>query len=193
MKDTTEQYPYTRHATILLVPILPVDRGLIKTLVSPLQKTFDMPVTVHSHDGIDPTPALDTLRNQYNSSAILACILERMSGNAGKMLGVTGLDLFVPVLTFVFGEAQLGGTAALVSTFRLDETFYGLPPNRRLLEERFLKEAVHELGHTFGLIHCRDYACVMHASTSVEEIDVKGTELCARCRELMERKKYNAR
>jgi archaemetzincin len=112
-------------------------------------------------------------------------MLEQMGDTPGKVLGVTSLDLFVPVLTFVFGEAQLNGTAALVSTFRLNETFYGFPPNEALLEERLIKEAVHELGHTFGLIHCRDFACVMHSSTSVEEIDVKGKEFCGSCRKIL--------
>lgn len=134
------------------------------------------------HNSINPAMAFDPFRNQYNSSIILASILEQMGGNSGKVLGITGLDLFVPVLTFVFGEAQLDGTAALVSTFRLDETFYGLPSNQTLLQERLIKEAVHELGHTFGLVHCRNFDCVMHASTSAEEIDIKGKGLCGRCR-----------
>ncbi len=73
----------------------------------------------------------------------------------------------------------------MVSTFRLNETLYGLPENPRLLEERLIKESVHELGHTFGLIHCRDYNCVMHTSTSVEEIDVKGAEFCVGCKKRM--------
>lgn len=176
-------------SSILLVPIPPVNRELIKTLISPLHTIFGVPVTGHTHDSVDPTPALDTVRNQYNSSILLASLLTRLGDNDGKVLGVTGLDLFVPVLTFVFGEAQLGGTAALVSTFRLDETFYGLPPNPKLLQERLLKEAIHELGHTFGLIHCRNFACVMHSSTSVEEIDLKGVELCRECRGVVGRNK----
>jgi archaemetzincin len=172
-------------SSILLVPIPPVDRELIKTLISPLQKIFGVPVTAQAQNSVDPTPALDTVRNQYNSSILLACILADRGGESGKVLGVTGLDLFVPVLTFVFGEAQLDGAAALVSTCRLDETFYGLPSNQTLLRERLIKEAVHELGHTFGLIHCRNFECVMHSSTSVEEIDLKGMELCVECRRLV--------
>jgi archaemetzincin len=172
-------------SSILLLPIPPVDRSLIKTLVPSLQKTFGATVSVHTHPSIDPAPAFDSTRNRYNSSIILASMLEQMGDTPGKVLGVTSLDLFVPVLTFVFGEAQLNGTAALVSTFRLNETFYGFPPNEALLEERLIKEAVHELGHTFGLIHCRDFACVMHSSTSVEEIDVKGKEFCGSCRKIL--------
>jgi archaemetzincin len=78
--------------------------------------------------------------------------------------------------------AQLDGAYAAVSTARLHEEFYGLPPRQDLLHERLLKEAVHELGHTFGLRHCADWRCVMSSSHGVERLDVKGLEFCAACR-----------
>jgi archaemetzincin len=168
-------------SSILLVPVPPVDRELISDLVQPLRRAFAADVSVHTA-GMDPSCAFDSARNQYNSTFVISAVLEQFGGNTHKVLGVTSLDLFVPVLTFVFGEAQLDGTAAMVSTYRLDETLYGLSPNRELLRERLIKEAVHELGHTFGLIHCRSFECVMHSSTSVEEIDAKGAEMCPACR-----------
>jgi len=95
---------------------------------------------------------------------------------------VTSLDLYVPVLTFVFGEAQLEGRCALVSLHRLREEFYGLPASNDLLHERLTKEAVHELGHTFGLRHCHDWRCVMASAHGVERLDVKTAEFCPTCR-----------
>ena len=85
-------------------------------------------------------------------------------------------------LTFVFGEAQLDGNCAVVSTARLEEEFYGLPSREELFRERLVKEAVHELGHTFGLRHCADWRCVMTSSHAVERLDVKGAEFCSACR-----------
>ena len=87
-----------------------------------------------------------------------------------------------PVLTYVFGEAQLGGRAAVVSLHRLDDELYGLPPNPKRLFQRLVKEAVHELGHTFDLVHCHEDGCVMASSTYVEEIDLKSERFCASCR-----------
>jgi archaemetzincin len=84
-------------------------------------------------------------------------------------------------LTYVFGEAQLEGTAAIISTYRLDDTMYGLPPNPALFEQRMIKEAVHEVGHTFGLLHCRQFDCVMHSSAGVEEVDIKSRSFCPDC------------
>jgi archaemetzincin len=99
-----------------------------------------------------------------------------------RVLGVTDVDLFVPVLRFVFGEAQLAGVAALVSVHRLRQEFYGELPDADLAAERLLKEALHELGHTFGLKHCGDWDCVMSASHSIERVDVRSAWYCPNCR-----------
>ena len=102
---------------------------------------------------------------------------------------MTNLDLFVPVLTYVFGEAQLEGKAAVVSSFRLRDELYGLPKNPDKLKERLEKEAVHELGHTFSLIHCPNPRCVMYTSTYAEEIDFKSKDFCNSCSSILEKKK----
>jgi len=120
-------------------------------------------------------------RKQYHSTKILEQALEKYSDNFEKILVLTDYDLFVPVLTFVFGEAQLKGKAAIVSTFRLHQEFYGLLYNEKLFFEILQKEILHELGHTFGLIHCKDWFCVMHASSNIDEIDIKSDHFCYLC------------
>ena len=120
-------------------------------------------------------------RGQYHSTEILKRLLQDPHTESWRILGVTNLDLYIPILTFVFGEAQLGAAAALVSTHRLRPEFYGMPQDPELLQERLLKEALHELGHTFGLRHCSDYLCVMSSSHSAERIDLKQAEFCPAC------------
>lgn len=110
---------------------------------------------------------------------------QRTAPDDVRLLGVTMVDLYIPILTFVFGEAQLQGKCALVSAHRLHQEFYGLPADPELLHSRLLKEAVHELGHTLALSHCDDYACVMSASHGVEWIDLKTAHLCSACRSLV--------
>ncbi len=131
---------------------------------------------------LEPQAFHDPKRRQYSSSVILEALARERPAYAAKVLAVTRLDLFIPILTFVFGEAQLSGPCAVVSSFRLDNTYYGLPPDRGLMSERLFKEAVHELGHTCGLIHCRHPECVMHTSTYVEEIDLKSSDFCPSCK-----------
>ena len=167
---------------LLLVPVPPADHNLIVFLQPRLSEVFHLQAGIYPKRDLDPSRAYDFGRNQFNSTAILARALEKFEDlNDSKVLCVTSLDLFVPVLTYVFGEAQLDGKAAIVSSYRLDEERYGFPRNQPLLQNRILKESIHELGHTFGLIHCHDYNCVMHSSTSVEEIDIKGMRFCDGC------------
>lgn len=124
-------------------------------------------------------------RDQYHSTLILSQILKNLPNNVEKIVGITHVDIFIPILTFLFGEAQLGGKGAIVSTYRLRNEFYGLPPNNQLLYNRTLKEVLHELGHTLGLVHCQDYECVMHFSTFVEDIDLKKSKFCRVCQEML--------
>ena len=124
-------------------------------------------------------------RGQYHSTLILSKILNRLPKNGEKIIGVTNVDIFVPILTFLFGEAQLGGKGAIVSTCRLHNEFYGLPQDERLLYARTIKEVLHELGHLLDLVHCRDYECVMHSSTYVEDIDLKKPQFCPVCQSIL--------
>ena len=98
------------------------------------------------------------------------------------------VDLYIPILKYVFGEAQMGGPCAVVSVHRLRQEFYGLDRDDALLGQRLLKESVHELGHTLKLRHCQDYRCVMASSHSVEWIDLRESALCDACRSQVESK-----
>ena len=153
---------------------------MLELIASSLARTFRTPCRIRP-EMLDVTSAYDVRRSQYYSTAILQQ-MERSLDSDARILGVTGCDLFVPVLTFVFGEAQLDGHCAVVSTARLKDEFYGLPGSAELLRDRLIKEAAHELGHTFGLRHCADWRCVMSSSHAVERLDVKGAEFCKSCR-----------
>jgi archaemetzincin len=104
-----------------------------------------------------------------------------VNGSTWRLVGITELDLYIPILTFVFGEAQLSGAGALVSYHRLRQEFYGLPPDADVLANRLLIETVHELGHTLSLTHCHDYRCAMAPAHAVEWIDIKDSGFCEDC------------
>jgi len=125
--------------------------------------------------------AYDGKRRQYGSIAVLEMLARVCPPDAVKLLAVTERDLYIPVLTFVFGQAQLNGRVAVISLARLRQEFYGLAPNREIFLERASKEALHEAGHTFGLVHCGDRNCAMSLSTNVRQIDSKRCEFCAPC------------
>jgi len=166
---------------LLLVPIYLADQHhLLGRLGVALESTFNTTVRVR-RPWFDPEVSFDRSRGQYNSTMLLKLLLDDPTHPDGKVLGVVGVDLFVPVFTFVFGEAQLDGRASVVSLHRLRPDLYGLNGDDRLLYTRLLKESIHELGHCFGLLHCAEPACVMNASTYVEEIDIKSEWFCRAC------------
>ena len=125
--------------------------------------------------------AYDAGRRQYGSIPVLEMLVRIAPPDALKLLVVTERDLFIPVLTFVFGHAQLGGRVGMISLARLRQEFYGLPPDRDVFLARTVKEALHETGHMFGLMHCADRACAMSLATNVRQIDVKQASFCAGC------------
>ena len=152
--------------------------GMIDHVAMHVQHAFGVPVKVLD-DPARPVGTLDARRRQHASGRVLKWLLENAPDRA-KVLGVTDVDLFIPILTFVFGEAQLGGKAAVVSTARLKEP---VPvADARLVIERLAKEAIHELGHAMGLVHCSTPDCAMGRSASVRDVDTKRGVLCSGCR-----------
>jgi len=140
---------------------------------------FGGPVREMELPGVDF--AYDAGRRQYGSIPVLEMLVRMCPADARKVLAVTARDLYVPVLTFVFGQAQLGGRAGVVSLARLRQEFYGLPPNREVFVERVCKETLHETGHLFGLVHCAERTCAMSLATHVRHIDEKHAAFCGAC------------
>ena len=164
-----------------LLPIGDADEGRLRELQPVVEETFAVPCRILPVR-LDPEFALHGERRQYHSSQILQRMRGLLSAESWRLLGVAAVDLYIPILTFVFGEAQLGAQCAVVSTYRLRQEFYGLPRDKELLRRRLAKEAVHELGHTLNLTHCDDYRCAMAPSHAVEWIDLKESSLCSNCR-----------
>lgn len=134
---------------------------------------------------LDPMPmppkALDPRRHQYDATTILRAALETCPPDATRLLAVTEQDICIPMLTFVFGQAQVNGTVALLSLARLRQEYHGLTPCPELFQARVRKETLHELGHTFGLFHCHDADCAMALSINIAGIDAKQDSLCSDC------------
>lgn len=132
---------------------------------------------------LDLSEFYDPARRQYNGNTLLQEVDRQYAAESSKTFGLFYVDLFIPILTYIFGQAFLGGRTAIASIYRLSNERYGLREFEDLLLERLTKEVIHELGHTFGLIHCHVPACVMGSSTYVEDIDQKSSSLCSKCRE----------
>ncbi len=129
-----------------------------------------------------PEYAYNDRRKQYDAKGILEKLSQRKGPS--KIIGVANVDLYVPILKYVFGLAQVGGTSTVLSTYRLHPCFYEAPPDEKLFLDRIRKTTLHELGHSFGLTHCRSRQCVMFSSTRISDTDRKNDFFCPTCAEL---------
>jgi len=167
--------------TITLVSFGFFEKDILeKTAEAVIEEYHSFVVIKDGH--LDLSEYYDASRRQYDANALLKQVHSMSFPESDKNLGVFNVDLFIPILTFIFGQAFLGGQTGIASLYRLSNERYGMVYDEHLMIERFKKEVIHELGHTFGLIHCSSPTCVMRSSTYVEDIDQKSVHLCRDCK-----------
>lgn len=174
--------PAKEHS-IAISPIGDFDSSMIDSLCETVFKNFGIPAKPH--------PILDDIafawnaeRRQYHSTPVLERLAAKAPPWALKVAAIVKVDLYIPILTYVYGEAQLKGRACIISVFRLNQS---LPPLSAdmAFQSRLAKEITHELGHTFDLRHCQDPACIMHYCRTEADVDRKSEHLCRYCKVLL--------
>jgi len=169
--------------SIYVLPLGNVSLDFIEKLKSDLEKVFDFEIKLENKIEISDY-AYNKEKNKYNGRIILNELSKVNFKNCEKILAITDEDLFTEDLDYIFGQAESSGKVCLISIKRLDPEFYKEKPNESLFYNRILKEAVHELGHTFSLKHCQNKKCVMHFSNNIENTDLKSKNFCTKCEKL---------
>ena len=149
-----------------------------------VEHEFHYPVYLEENN-LDLNEYYEPSRRQYDGNKLLKEIDSYPSVDSVKKIGMFRVDLFIPILTYIFGQATFRGRTGIVSLYRLRNEQYGMKKDGKLLLERFRKVVIHELGHTFGLVHCHNPSCVMRSSTYVEDIDQKNHQFCLSCRNVL--------
>ena len=162
-----------------LVPTGELPKGTLEALAARLSQKVALACHVGAGFGLPPAPIRG--RDQLDANVLLAA-LEARATDGRLLVGVAGGDIAVPVFSFVFGLARQGGRACVVSLARADPSFYGLPPDPVLRDERVVAEIRHELGHLATLEHCPRHTCLMSFAGSIERADARGAEFCPSCR-----------
>jgi archaemetzincin len=163
-----------------LVSIGALPKGILQHLAEFLEPLIEVPCHA-SPLVIDPAGAYERHRGQYDCRRLFPVLEDLVHRSQIHVLAVADVDLFSAIFTFVFGESRLGGEVAMMSLHRLRQELYGLPEDRQLLHDRAEREALHEVGHLLGLVHCKHPDCVMRFSGSVEEVDLKSSRFCPTC------------
>jgi archaemetzincin len=165
---------------LVLVAVGDVELSWLECIYDSLPGILGRRCRIDPH-ALDPARAANHPRHQYDAGLLVDMLAKRTEDPEERVLGVTAVDLYLSVFTFVFGAAHLDGHAAVVSVRRLDPSHYGLSAPESQLSERLIKEAAHECGHLFGAVHCQRQGCVMQFSGVVEEIDLKDAAPCPEC------------
>ncbi len=172
---------------VRLIPVGEVQEGLLSQLADALDENLGVVAQLGPRMEV-PANAYKARRDQYFSTEILRKLAEMKPGGKLYLLGVTEVDLYVPTLNFVLGEALPFKNVAIISLNRLREEFYEKTPDEPLLRKRMLTEAVHELGHLWGMRHCPNPDCVMFFSNTLLDTDRKSNSFCDKCRVIFERR-----
>ena len=146
-----------------------------------LQTYLEIPVDILQPREV-PEDAFQLHRQQFDAGAILKYLADLPYPGHSRIVGLTNVDLCIPILTHVFGEAEVGGRVALVSNFRLRKNEDGSNAPMDHYYERLAKVALHEVGHTLLIYHCDDPKCVMHYSPKVHHLDKVEPFFCERCK-----------
>ncbi|HOP46347.1 MAG TPA: archaemetzincin family Zn-dependent metalloprotease [Desulfobacteraceae bacterium] len=166
------------------MPIGSVDQEILNYLAERIFHNLGLSCKISPAKNI-PIHAYNKSRLQYNSKLILKDLQYHCSNEMAALIAITEVDLYVPILKYVFGLSQIEGKCSVISLHRLNPQFYTQPFNKLTLLERAEKTALHEIGHSFGLTHCRNRQCVMYSSYNVEDTDFKESRFCSTCFELL--------
>jgi len=169
---------------ILISPVGDLSADLVEAIAGEIKRVFGFSTAIDSVL-LDLSFALDQNRNQHHSTMILDQLAANTPSQAIRVIAIAQVDLFIPILTHVYGEAQLGGTACIVSTFRLNEGRSAMNISQKYID-RIVKEVIHELGHTFNLRHCPEDTCIMHYCRNEDDVDRKSDQLCRYCKVMLE-------
>lgn len=170
---------------ITIIPLGEVSSTILEFIEKTLEHTFNVTANIVPWQNTNSPLSKPLYGGKYNSTSLLMYLSERIHGDTLKLLAITEADLYSPIFSCMFGEAQLGGACALVSLHRLRQEYYNLAPDRDTFLSRCEKEVIHEMAHTFGLLHCSDKNCIMYPSSNIIDTDVKSNSFCPNCAGLL--------
>jgi archaemetzincin len=172
-----------------ILPMGDIPSLIPQVMAAHIESYLRLPADIFPPEGL-PEIAFDQRRLQYDAGKTVT-ELERRTGPGGcsKMVAVLSCDLFVPIFSFVLGEARQGGAWALVSLYRLGKNEDGSLPPESSVYKRTAKVALHEIGHLFDLVHCDDERCLMHFSGGLADLDRTEMQFCRYCRQLFQEAK----
>ena len=165
--------------TICVVPLGRHDSELLDTAMRGIRYVYGFSVKELPGHAM-PKKAFYKPRKRYRAEKLIDYINDKVKVDACfAVIGFTRLDISTTKGKIkdwgILGLGEVGGTAAVVSSYRLTRRV-----ERRKARMRTIKVVNHELGHVLGLDHYDDEAgCVMNdARGTVKTVDEEKGLLC---------------
>ena len=172
--------------SIALIDMGQALQTVMRVIAANIQAVLEVPVDTPAAMAI-PVEAFQHHRSQYDAGLVLKYLAQFSFPDHSRILAVTDVDLCTPILTYVFGQAELGRRMAVVSNFRLKSGEDGTVVSKGVYYERMAKIALHELAHTFSLYHCETPKCLMQITPRVTQLDELDIIFCDRCKFMLRR------
>ncbi|MFA4903205.1 MAG: archaemetzincin family Zn-dependent metalloprotease [Desulfobaccales bacterium] len=166
--------------SIALTKMGQIPQTALRVIAGNIQAILETPVEMLPAMAI-PEEAFQRHRCQYDAGLVLKYLARFSFPHHSRILAITDVDLCTPILTFVFGQAELGLNLAIISDFRLKYTKDGIMASEGTYYERLAKVALHEIAHTFSLYHCETPKCLMRFSQGLSHLDELNIFFCERC------------
>jgi archaemetzincin len=157
-----------------------VPKTALRVIAANLQALLETPVEMLPAMAI-PEEAFQHHRGQYDAGLVLKYLARFSFPHHSRILAITDVDLCTPILTFVYGQAELGLSLAIISDFRLKHLEDGIMAPEEVYYERLAKIALHEIAHTLALYHCETPKCLMRYSPGIRHLDELDIFFCERC------------
>ncbi|MDQ2644948.1 MAG: hypothetical protein M3020_14120, partial [Myxococcota bacterium] len=158
-----------------------VPRVEVEVVARALRAFYDLEVTVRAAEAL-PSAAYYPQRGRYRAEKLLVHLERESDATAFRTLGLVSVDISTTkgqVADWgILGLATIDGKVGVLSSFRCRRRSKGATH----VAERLGKTAVHELGHTLGLLHCPSFGCLMEDGKGSVLTTDHERDLCTTCR-----------
>lgn len=172
---------------IALVPLGYSDAAMLNLLKTEIAGFYRAHVTITAKTQL-PAAAWYEPRKRYRADTIINVLARNKQYAAyDKVIAITDKDISCTKGQYpdwgILGLGFCPGKSCVVSTRRLKKS----AASTQHLQERTVKVALHELGHTFGIPHCANSSkCLMRdAEGTVKSVDAEEKYLCSRCKAML--------
>lgn len=180
-KGDVRQTTKVRDISLYLYDDFPVQKA--QMLADALKEAYPS-VSIQKESLVLPKEHYNRERKRYSGTGLLKDLSKLRKGNV--VLGLTDEIIFkaneLSPTYGIFGVSPVGAYVAVISSTR--------PSGKQHTKDHLVKLMMHELGHSFGLNHCRNQHCFMVDAEHGNKFS-QTPSFCNECKAFLNNKGWN--